>query len=66
MHMTLKKERVVLEIRHSMLHDFTNIIGLNMVSRIMPHFALYAFCSQWGTKVFLLIVDGSIGIEMIH
>jgi hypothetical protein len=39
-----KKERVVLEIGHSMLHGFTNIISLNIVSRMMPHFALYA----WG------------------
>jgi hypothetical protein len=48
MHMTLKKERVVLEIEHSMLHDFTNIIGLNIVSRMIPHFSLYASCSKGG------------------
>jgi hypothetical protein len=37
-------------IGHSMLHDFTNIIGLNIVSRMMPHFALYASCSKGGKK----------------
>jgi hypothetical protein len=41
-----KKERVVLGIGHSMLHGFTNIIDLNIVSRMMPYFALYAFCSK--------------------
>jgi hypothetical protein len=63
--MTFKKERVVLGIDHSMLHGFTNIIGLNIVSRMMPHFALYAFYSG-GAKELLLIVDGGIGIEMMH
>jgi hypothetical protein len=41
-----KKERVVLGIGHSMLHCFINIIGLNIVSRMMPYFALYASCSK--------------------
>jgi hypothetical protein len=59
-----KKERVALGIGHSMLYGFTNIIGLNIVSRMMPHFALYASCSKGGggIKVLLLIVDGGIGI----
>jgi hypothetical protein len=33
-----------------MLHGFTNIIGLNIVSRMMPHFSLYPFCSKRGNK----------------
>jgi hypothetical protein len=49
------------------VHGFTNIIGLNIVSRMMLHFALYASCLRGGgTKVLLLIVDGGIGIEMMH
>jgi hypothetical protein len=67
--MTLKKERVVLGIGHSMLHGFTNIIGLNIVSRMISYFALYASCSKGGgggRKVLLLIVDVEIGIEMMH
>jgi hypothetical protein len=61
------KRKVVLGIGHSMLHGFTNIIDLNIVSRMMPHFALYASCSKGGgRKVILLIVDGEIGIEMMH
>jgi hypothetical protein len=43
-----KKERVALGIGHSMLYGFTNIIGLNIVSRMMSHFALYASCSKGG------------------
>jgi hypothetical protein len=47
-----KKGRVALGIGHSMLYGFTNIIGLNIVSRMMPHFTLYASCSKkGGTKV---------------
>jgi hypothetical protein len=42
------KKRVVLGIDHSMLYGFTNIISLNIVSRMMPHFALYASCSKGG------------------
>jgi hypothetical protein len=50
-----------------MLYDFTNIIGLNIVSRMMSHFTLYASCLKMGgIKVILLIVDGEIGIEMMH
>jgi hypothetical protein len=45
-----KKERVVLGIGHSILHGFTNIIGLNIVSRMMPHFTLYASCSKRGEE----------------
>jgi hypothetical protein len=48
--MTLKKERVVLGIGHSMLHGFTNIIGLNIVSGMMSYFALYASCSKRGEE----------------
>jgi hypothetical protein len=62
-----KKERMVLGITYSILYDFTNIIGFNIVLRMMPHFSLYASCSKgWGTKVFLPIVDGGIGIEIMH
>jgi hypothetical protein len=45
-----KKRKSGTGIGHSMLHDFTNIIGLNIVSRMMPHFALYASCSKGGKE----------------
>jgi hypothetical protein len=48
MHINFIKGRVPLGIGHSMLYGFTNIIGLNIVSRMMRHFALYASCSKKG------------------
>jgi hypothetical protein len=49
----LKKGRLALGIGHSMFYDFTNIIGSNIVSKMVLHFALYASCSKKrGTKAF--------------
>jgi hypothetical protein len=46
MHINLRKGKLELGIGHSILYGYTNITGLNTISRMMPHFALYAICSR--------------------
>jgi hypothetical protein len=67
LHMNLRKDKLAPEIVALMLYGFINIIGLNIVSRMMQHFALYASCSKKGERTaHLLLEDGEIGIGMMH
>jgi hypothetical protein len=67
LHMNLRKEKLALEIVGLMLYSFINIIGLNIIPRMMRHFTLYASCSKkWERTTHLLLEDGEIGIWMTH